>query len=154
MSEPTNRLVIRDAERDDLQAIVTQLGDDVLGAGREGNVVDDAYEAAFDAINDDARNRLIVAELDGDVVGSMQLTYIPGLGHHGAERTQVESVRVNSDRRGQGIGESMMSWVIDDAKARGHAFVQLATTKTRVDAQRFYVRLGFVASHEGMKLEL
>ena len=150
MSEQTDRLVIRNAERDDLQAIVTQLGDDVLGAGREGNVVDDAYEAAFDAINDDARNRLIVAELDGEVVGSMQLTYIPGLGHHGAERVQVESVRVNSDRRGQGIGEKMMRWVIAEAKSRGCAFIQLGTTKSRVDAQRFYARIGFIADHEGM----
>lgn len=150
----TAELLIRDAKLADLQAIIDLIRDDVLGAGREGTTVDAAYERAFHEIVNDPRNRQLVAERAGDIVGSMQLTYIPGLGHHGAERSQVESVRVSSACRGQGIGEQMMRWAIEDARARGCAFVQLATTKSRVDAQRFYARLGFVASHEGMKLEL
>lgn len=84
----------------------------------------------------------------------MQITYIPGLGRHGAERAQFEAVRVRSDRRGQGLGQQFMTWAIEQARKRGCALVQLTSDKSRIDAHRFYARLGFVASHEGMKLIL
>ena len=97
---------------------------------------------------------LIVADDGGELVGCFQLTYIPGLGRHGAERCLIESVRVRSDRRGRGLGGTMMRWAIDRAREHGCALVQLTTDKQRADAHRFYRDLGFVASHEGMKLAL
>jgi GNAT superfamily N-acetyltransferase len=144
----------REAVRADLPAIVALLADDVLGKARDRAAVDDAYERAFADITADPRNLLIVAQDGPDVVAVLQVTYIPGLGRHGAERALVEAVRVRSDRRGQGIGERLMTWVIDRARDRGCALVQLTTDKSRHDAHRFYARLGFVASHEGMKLAL
>ncbi|MFE0590224.1 GNAT family N-acetyltransferase [Micromonospora echinospora] len=147
-------LVFRTAVRADLPAVVALLADDVLGRSREATVVDEAYERAFADISADPRNQLVVAEQDGELVGCLQVTYIPGLGRHGAERALVESVRVRADRRGAGIGRALMTWVVDRARERGCALVQLTTDKRRADAQRFYVGLGFVASHEGMKLPL
>lgn len=145
---------IRDAEPADLPAVVALLADDVLGAGREALPVDPAYARALAAIRDDARNRLLVMEAGGEIVGCFQLTFIPGLSHQGRERAQIESVRVAGTRRGQGLGERMMRWAIAEAKARGCGLVQLTTDKRRRDAHRFYERLGFVATHEGMKLPL
>ncbi|MEV4542705.1 GNAT family N-acetyltransferase [Micromonospora echinaurantiaca] len=147
-------VIFREAVRADLPAIVALLADDVLGKARDHAEVDAAYEKAFADITADPRNQLIVADADGELLGCMQLTYIPGLGRHGAERQLIESVRVRSDRRGQGLGRTMMTWAIDQAKRRGCALVQLTTDKTRHDAHRFYLNLGFVASHEGMKLPL
>jgi len=148
-------MIFRDATRDDLAAVVTMLADDVLGRDRDRTEVDAAYEKAFADIEADPRNRLIVAEDGGGaVIGCMQLTYIPGLGHHGAERCLVEGVRVRSDTRGGGVGGEMMRWAVAEARARGCGVVQLTTNKVRADAHRFYRRLGFVASHEGMKLPL
>ncbi|OZV79219.1 GNAT family N-acetyltransferase [Micromonospora echinospora] len=147
-------LVFRTAARADLPAVVALLADDVLGQSREATVVDEAYERAFADISADPRNHLVVAEQDGEVVGCLQVTYIPGLGRHGAERALVESVRVRADRRGAGIGRALMTWVVDRARERGCALVQLTTDKRRADAHRFYIGLGFVASHEGMKLPL
>lgn len=147
-------VIFREAVRADLPAVLALLADDVLGKSRDFTEVDDAYERAFADIAADPRNQLIVADADGAVVGCMQLTYIPGLGRHGAERQLVEAVRVRSDRRGQGLGRQMMTWAVDQAKQRGCALVQLTTDKTRHDAHRFYLSLGFVASHEGMKLPL
>ncbi|MGW5556717.1 N-acetyltransferase family protein [Micromonospora sp. NPDC003944] len=144
----------REAVRADLPAVVALLADDVLGKARDFTDVDEAYERAFAAIDADPRNQLIVAEQAGDLVGCLQITYIPGLGRHGAERSLVESVRVRSDRRGQGLGRDLMTWAVDQARQRGCALVQLTTDKTRTDAHRFYLGLGFVASHEGMKLAL
>nr|WP_205864140.1 GNAT family N-acetyltransferase [Planosporangium mesophilum] len=137
-----------------MPAIVALLADDVLGKARDHAVVDSAYEQAFADIDADPRNLLVVAEDDADVVAFLQVTYIPGLGRHGAERALVESVRVRSDRRGQGLGAQLMTWVIEQARQRGCALVQLTTDKSRLDAHRFYARLGFVSSHEGMKLSL
>jgi GNAT superfamily N-acetyltransferase len=97
---------------------------------------------------------LIVADDGGEVVACMQITYIPGLGRHGAERSLIEAVRVRADRRGRGVGARLVTWAIERARERGCALVQLTTDKSRVDAHRFYARLGFVASHEGMKLAL
>ncbi|MFE9202957.1 GNAT family N-acetyltransferase [Micromonospora sp. NPDC007230] len=146
--------IFREAVRADLPAIVALLADDVLGKARDFTDVDDAYEKAFADIAADPRNHLMVADAGGELVGCMQITYIPGLGRHGAERSLIESVRVRSDLRGRGLGRQMMTWAIDQARARGCALVQLTTDKTRADAHRFYRNLGFVASHEGMKLAL
>lgn len=144
----------REAVHADLPAVVALLADDVLGRTRDRAVVDEAYERAFAAVDEDPRNLLVVAEEEGEVVAVLQVTYIPGLGRHGAERALVESVRVRADRRGHGLGEALMTWVVDRARERGCALVQLTTDKQRSDARRFYERLGFVASHEGMKLML
>ncbi|MET7424588.1 GNAT family N-acetyltransferase [Dactylosporangium sp. NPDC005555] len=144
----------REAVHADLPAVVALLADDVLGRTRDRAVVDEAYERAFAAVDEDPRNLLVVAEEEGEVVAVLQVTYIPGLGRHGAERALVESVRVRADRRGHGLGGALMTWVVDRARERGCALVQLTTDKQRSDARRFYERLGFVASHEGMKLML
>ncbi|GAA3305420.1 MULTISPECIES: GNAT family N-acetyltransferase [Dactylosporangium] len=144
----------REAVRADLPAIVALLADDELGRERDVAVVDAAYERAFADIAADPRNVVFVAEDRGAVVGCLQVTYIPGLGRHGMERALVESVRVARSRRGDGIGAAFMRWVIERARERGCGLVQLTTDKSRADARRFYLRLGFVASHEGMKLAL
>jgi GNAT superfamily N-acetyltransferase len=130
------------------------LADDVLGKARDFPVVNEAYERAFADIDADPRLVLIVADNDGDVVARMQITYIPGLGRHGAERSLVEAVRVRSDRRGHGLGSRLATWAIEQARSRSCALVQLTSDKSRSDAHRFYARLGFVPSHEGMKLIL
>ena len=147
-------LILREAVRADLPAVLDLLADDMLGRTRDVGEVDATYEKAFADIAADPRNQLVVAEADGEVVGCMQLTYIPGLGRHGTERQLVEAVRIRSDQRGQGLGRQMMSWAIDQARRRGCGLVQLTTDKSRHDAHRFYLGLGFVASHEGMKLSL
>ncbi|MEV4131743.1 GNAT family N-acetyltransferase [Dactylosporangium sp. NPDC049742] len=147
-------MLFREAVHDDLPAIVALLGDDVLGKDRETAVVDEVYERAFAAVTEDPRNELVVADDGGEIVAALQVTYIPGLGRHGAERALVESVRVRADRRGQGLGAELMTWVVTRAGERGCALVQLTTDKRRTDARRFYERLGFVASHEGMKRDL
>ncbi|MET8252724.1 GNAT family N-acetyltransferase [Micromonospora sp. NPDC005197] len=147
-------MIFREAVRADLPAVISLLADDVLGKTRDFTEVDEAYERAFADISADPRNQLIVAEQGGELVGCLQITYIPGLGRHGAERSLIEAVRVRSDRRGQGLGRELMTWAIDQARHRGCALVQLTTDKSRADAHRFYLGLGFVASHEGMKLPL
>lgn len=147
-------MIFREATRADLPTVIALLADDVLGKTRDFTDVDDAYERAFADITADPRNLLVVADDFGEVVGCMQITYIPGLGRHGAERSLIEAVRVRSDRRGQGLGREMMTWAIGQATQRGCALVQLTTDKTRQDAHRLYLNLGFVASHEGMKLAL
>jgi GNAT superfamily N-acetyltransferase len=147
-------VIFRNAVRADLPALIALLADDVLGKSRDFAVVDDAYEQAFTALDSDPRNFLIVADDNGAVVGCLQITYIPGLGRHGAERSQIEAVRVRADRRGQGIGAELNRWAIEQARSRGCALVQLTSDKSRADAHRFYARLGFVASHEGFKLAL
>ena len=150
-------IAFREASAEDVPAIVAMLADDVLGATREAGDsagLDEAYRRAFEAINADPRNLLIVAERDGDLVGTFQLTFIPSLSQRGGERAQIESVRVRSDLRGAGLGRSMIEWAIEQARQRGCRLVQLSTDKRRTDAHRFYRRLGFHGSHEGMKLPL
>ncbi|MBQ1073602.1 GNAT family N-acetyltransferase [Micromonospora sp. C31] len=147
-------VIFREAVRADLPAVVALLADDVLGRTRDVTQVDAAYEKAFADIDADPRNQLVVADADGELLGCMQLTYIPGLGRHGAERQLIEAVRVRSDLRGRGVGRQMITWAIDQAKRRGCALVQLTTDKTRHDAHRFYLNLGFRPTHEGMKLPL
>ena len=147
---------IREATRADVPAIVAMLADDALGRAREQatDPLPDSYWRAWDGIERDPNNRLIVAERDGQVIGCLQLTFIPGLSHRGAERAQIESVRVSSAIRGGGIGRQLIEHAIAEARKHGSRLVQLTTDKTRADAQRFYVELGFKASHEGMKLAL
>jgi GNAT superfamily N-acetyltransferase len=153
---PVPGLVIRRAVEGDLPAIVSLLADDFLGAEREQAGADppDSYRQAFQEIDRDARNELIVAEIEGRVVATLQLTFIPSLSHQGSERMEIEAVRVASDLRGRGIGHQLLAWAIERGRERGCRLVQLTTNKRRVDARRFYESLGFVASHEGMKLDL
>ncbi|WFE44252.1 GNAT family N-acetyltransferase [Verrucosispora sp. WMMD1129] len=149
-----SEVIFREAVRADLPAILDLLADDMLGRTRDVGEVDATYEKAFAEITADPRNQLVVAEAGGELLGCMQLTYIPGLGRHGTERQLIESVRVRSDQRGRGLGRQMMTWAIAQARRRGCGLVQLTTDKSRHDAHRFYLGLGFVASHEGMKLSL
>ena len=148
---------LRLATRADVPAILTLLADDDIARTR-GDVVpedaDAAAWAAFEAIDADERNELIVAEVAGAVAGTCQLTFVPSLSRHGAERMTIEAVRVRADLRGHGVGAAMMRWALDRARERGCRLAQLTTDKRRTDAQRFYARLGFTASHEGMKLPL
>jgi GNAT superfamily N-acetyltransferase len=145
--------LLREARREDVPEIVALLADDAIGAGREGPA-DDAYYAAFELIAADPGNQLLVAEADGRIVGTLQLTIIPGLSRHGMLRAQIEGVRVSSDQRGRGLGQAMIEWAIDAARGQGCGLVQLTSDKRRPDAVRFYQSLGFTASHEGLKLPL
>ncbi|MGI9481683.1 MAG: GNAT family N-acetyltransferase [Hyphomicrobiales bacterium] len=147
---------IRPAKRQDVPAIRALLADDALGAAREDLTEEglERYLAAFDEIDRDERNNMNVAVRDGEIVGVYQVTYIPYLARGGNERALIEAVRVASSARGQGIGRKMMEFALDEARKRGCALAQLTTDKTRKEAHRFYESLGFVASHEGMKLAL
>ncbi|MEQ5869518.1 GNAT family N-acetyltransferase [Sagittula sp. NFXS13] len=146
-------LLIRPARVTDIGVILALLADDTLGQTRElvGETVDAGYIDAFNAIARDENQHLMVAEADGRVVGTFQLSYLPGLSHQGAWRAQIEAVRVASDLRGQGLGRQMMTWAIEAAQARGCRMVQLTSHKTRHDAHRFYESLGFARSHAGFK---
>jgi GNAT superfamily N-acetyltransferase len=144
-------LVIRRATTEDVPGIVAMLADDPLGARRE-SPGDPAYAAAFAQIDADPHQFLAVADVGGEVVGTLQLTFIPGLSRRGGTRALIEGVRVRADQRGGGLGRELALWAIATAKARGAALVQLTTDASRTDAHRFYERLGFVASHVGMKL--
>ncbi|WP_203998313.1 GNAT family N-acetyltransferase [Virgisporangium aurantiacum] len=147
-------MVLRRAEREDLPRLLELLAADQLGARRERTDDLSPYEAAFAAIDADPAQLLVVAA-DGDrVVGTFQLTFIPGLARRGALRAQLEAVRVAAEYRNRGLGAAMMRWAIDEARSRGCALVQLTSDRTREDAHRFYERLGFVASHEGFKLQM
>ncbi|MDI3281959.1 GNAT family N-acetyltransferase [Polyangium sp. 15x6] len=149
-------MIFRDARRDDVPTVVHLLAADALGATRETTEgpLPDGYYQAFEAIERDLNNRLIVVEDGGAVIGCLQLTYIPGLTYQGGLRMIVEGVRVAESRRGAGIGRRMLMWAIEEARARGCRLVQLTTNKARTDAKRFYESLGFTASHEGMKLDI
>ncbi|GAB3280833.1 GNAT family N-acetyltransferase [Actinocorallia lasiicapitis] len=146
--------VFRDATIADLDAIVQLLADDVLGSTRESVEAVDAYRRAFDAITADPNNRLIVADLDGAVMGTLQLTFIPGLTYTGGERAQIEGVRVAGDLRGRGVGQQMLSFAIEEARDRGCRVVQLTSDRQRPEALRFYQKLGFRPSHMGLKYPL
>ena len=153
-SQPSVR--IRPATREDVPAIVRMLADDPLGSTRERyeDPLPAEYWSAWDAIEADPNQLLIVAEVDGEAAGVLQLTLIPGLTRLGSWRALVEGVRIDRARRGAGLGEIMFRWAIEEATRRGCRLIQLTTDKQRPDAHRFYERLGFVASHEGMKREL
>lgn len=148
---------LRRATAEDVPAIVGMLADDELGAGRDGISNDgdlETYLRAFDAIDSDPAQLLVVAADGLSVVGTMQLSFLPGLSRRGSLRAQIEAVRAAALYRGSGLGTAMISWAIAEARRRECAMVQLTTDKSRTDAHRFYARLGFVASHEGMKLAL
>lgn len=147
-------MILRKAKRDEVPAIVRMLADDGLGRGREQTDDLKPYYAAYDAMANDPNNLLLVAESGGEIVGTLQLTFIPGLARKAAKRAQIEAVRVSSRHRSEGFGQRMFEAVIDLARQEGCALVQLTTDKKRPDAHRFYERLGFVATHEGMKLAL
>jgi GNAT superfamily N-acetyltransferase len=150
-------VVLRRAGAADVPAIVNLLAADQLGATRDGVTTPDdlaSYQRAFREIDRDPAHILVVARSGPDVVGTLQLSFIPGLARHGALRAQIEAVRVADAWRGRGLGAAMMAWAIAEARRRGCALVQLTSDKSRASAHRFYERLGFVASHEGMKLAL
>ena len=149
-------LTFRRARPDDLPGIVHMLADDPLGAKRERDEMPlpEAYRQAFHAIDGDANQELVVACQQGRIVGVLQLTFIPYLTYQGGWRALIEGVRVASDARSQGLGKVLLEWAIARARERGCVMVQLTTDKARVEAKRFYEGLGFVASHEGMKLHL
>ena len=149
-------ITFRDAELDDLPVIVALLADAHLGRAREDldHPLDPAYIAAFAALEADANQRLIVAEISGAVVGTMQLSFLPGISRKGAWRCLIEAVRIEAARRDTGLGAVMIAWAVEQCRARGCHKVQLTTDKSRVDAHRFYERLGFVQSHFGYKLDL
>jgi GNAT superfamily N-acetyltransferase len=151
------KLRFRRAQRQDVRAIVRLLADDPIGATREttgGGELPQAYWQAFDAIDSDPRQLLVVAELDGQIVGTLQLTFIRSLSYRGGERAQIEAVRIQAGSRGRGLGRAMVRWAIEQARARGCHLVQLTTDRRRPDALRFYASLGFRATHTGMKLPL
>jgi ribosomal protein S18 acetylase RimI-like enzyme len=148
---------IRRARRDDVAAMVRMLADDHLGRDRERveEPLPSSYMLAFDAIERSPLIQLMVAEDgDGEVVGCLQLCILPGLSSQGGSRALIEDVRVASDRRGGGIGQQLLHWAIEQARADGCKLVELLTHHSRVDAQRFYARLGFASSHLGMTLRL
>lgn len=149
-------LSFRQATRDDLPIIVQMLADDPLGAARERfeSPLPVSYMAAFDAITADPNNELVVGCLGSQVVGFLQLTFIPYLTYQGSWRALIEGVRVAASARSRGVGSAMFKWAIGRAQERGCRLVQLTTDKARPEALRFYERLGFVASREGMKLHL
>lgn len=149
-------LTIRVATRADVPAIVRMLSDDILGASREAyaDPLPQAYYDAFAEIEAMTGTEQIVAERDGVIIGSMQLTYIPGISKIGMKRAIIEAVRVDSPLRGSGLGSEMIRWAIARAKQKGCGVVQLTSDKARTDAHRFYEKLGFKGSHLGMKLEL
>ncbi len=147
-------ITIRSSTKQDVKEIVRLLADDALGAKRERYIdpLPAEYYSAFDMINADQNNLLIVAELEGKIVGTLQLTYITYLTYQGGKRAIIEGVRVDNAHRGKGIGKDMLNWAIAKAKNDGCHVVQLTTDKRRPDALEFYKQLGFIASHEGLKL--
>src|SRR5215216_3023276 len=149
-------VLFRPATRADLPAIVRMLADDELGNQREWveNPLPTSYYAAFEQIERDPNHELIVAELNGDVIGTLHLMFLPSVSFQGGLRAQVESVRVDKRFQSQGIGSEMMKWAMERARQRGAQAVQLTTHKSRLEAHRFYERLGFKGSHFGMKLSL
>jgi GNAT superfamily N-acetyltransferase len=149
-----NDLLIREAVADDLPAILAMLAEDTLPADRETDPADPRYRAAFDAIAADPNQLLIAAELDGRVVGTLQLSFIPGLSFRGAWRGQIEAVRIASDLRGRRYGEHLIAWAVERSRERDCFLVQLTSSNARTDAHRFYERLGWTKSHTGFKLKL
>ena len=147
---------LRFATLDDLAEIVRMLADDFLGGTREkpDETISENYIRSFQEIDNDPNNELMVAELDGNIVGTFQLIYTPSLSFQGGKRCTIESVRVGSSLRGQGIGREMMLLAIARAKDKGCVSMQLTTHKGRENAHRFYERLGFENTHFGMKLKL
>lgn len=151
-----NELTIRRATIDDVPSMVTLMTDDELGKTREVDSIplNPSYYAAFEKIDQNPHSELLVVEFQGKVIGTAQVDYLQYLSHQGAKRAQIENVRVDKSYRSQGVGEKLMAVIVDKAKQKGCYIVQLTTNKKRHRAHHFYERLGFVASHEGMKLQL
>jgi ribosomal protein S18 acetylase RimI-like enzyme len=148
------QITVRPARRDDVSAIITMLADDHLGRARERleQPLPKLYDDAFERVKRDPNIQLVVAEEGGKVVGCLQLCILPGLSSQGASRGLIEDVRVASDRRSRGIGEKLVQWALEEARGKGCKLVELLTHHSRVDAQRFYERLGFSRSHVGMTI--
>ena len=151
-ADPTFRLAVRI----NLPDIVRMLADDALGSKREEYVspLPSSYYAAFEAIDRDPNNELVVVECNRQIVGVLQLTYIPYVTYRGSWRALIEGVRIDSSLRSSGIGRKLFTWAIERAKSKGCYLVQLTSDKARPDAIRFYESLGFVVTHEGLKLHL
>jgi ribosomal protein S18 acetylase RimI-like enzyme len=149
-------LNFREARGDDLQSLVELLANDVLGNKREdaSKPLQHSYIQAFEAIKRDPNNQLLIATSENKLVGMLQLTFIPYLTHKGSWRCLIEGVRVHENFRGQGCGELMFKHAIHVAKQKNCSMVQLTSDKQRPDAIRFYEKLGFTASHEGLKLSI
>ncbi|MFJ9585127.1 GNAT family N-acetyltransferase [Streptomyces acidicola] len=147
-------LEIRPAVTDDVPAIVAMLADDPLGAQRESPNDLTPYLTALERISGDPNQHLVVAVREGRVVGTLQLTIIPGLSRKGATRSVIEGVRIHGNERGSGLGTRLIQWAIDTSRRQDCQLVQLTSDATRTDAHRFYERLGFEASHVGFKLPL
>lgn len=148
-------MIFRKATRDDLQIIIQLIADDALGKTRENynDPLPDQYIEAFESINIDPNQELIVVEnLEKEIIGTLQLTFIQYLTYQGGIRAQIEAVRIRKDQRGKGVGQKMFEWAIFRAKQKGAHVLQLTTDKKRPDAIKFYEKLGFKDSHEGMKL--
>ena len=152
--DPAGGVVVREAALEDVPRIVAMLVDDSLGQSREDPDDLAPYDAAFVRIAGDPGEVLVVAELDGQVVGTLQLSVLPSLSRRGALRGQLEGVRVAAHMRGAGVGEQLVRWALERARAEGCELVQLTSDSSRTGARRFYERLGFTASHVGMKLAL
>lgn len=147
-------LDIRPARRTDIPAVVAMLADDPLGAQRESPDDLTPYETAFEWLAGDPHQHLVVAVRSGEVVGTLQLTIIPGLSRRGATRSIIEGVRIHAAERGSGLGTELIEWAIDESRRQNCQLVQLTSDATRTDAHRFYERLGFEASHLGFKMAL
>jgi len=147
-------LEIRAAATEDVPAIVDMLADDPLGSQRESPDDLTPYLAALERLTADPNQHLVVAVREGRVVGTLQLTVIPGLSRKGATRSIIEAVRIHADERGSGLGTRLIEWAITESRRQGCQLVQLTSDATRTDAHRFYERLGFTASHVGFKLPL
>lgn len=150
----TTSLEFRPAIEADVPAVVALLADDQRGAGRETPDDLTPYRAAFARLRDDPNQLLVVAVNGTGVVGTLQLSIIPGLSRRGATRSIIEAVRVSRDARGGGIGTQLITWAIEESRRRGCSLVQLTSDSSRADAHRFYQRLGFTGSHVGFKLPL
>ena len=152
----TGEIACRLAKREDLPAIVRMLSEDELGSQRERyeDPLPETYYRAFEQIDRDVNHELIVAERNGELMGTLHLMFLLSLSYQGGLRAQIESVRVDESQRGQGFGSEMMKWTIERARRRGAHIVQLTTHRSREEAHRFYERLGFKGTHLGMKLSL
>ncbi|GAA1539847.1 GNAT family N-acetyltransferase [Streptomyces albidochromogenes] len=149
-----NDLQIRPATAADLPAIVAMLADDPLGAQRESPDDLTPYTAALARLTDDPNQHLVVAVRENRVVGTLQLTVIPGLSRRGSTRSIIEGVRIHADERGSGLGSRLIEWAIDASRRQNCQLVQLTSDATRTDAHRFYERLGFEATHVGFKMSI
>ena len=149
-----SEVTIRHARRDDLASIIAMLADDALGGGRERieDPLPQVYFEAFERVQRDPNIQLVVAEGGEGVIGCLQLCILPGVSSQGASRGLIQDVRVASDCRSRGIGEQLVQWAVTEARGKGCKLVELLTHHTRVDAQRFYERLGFARSHVGMTI--